>query len=333
MDPQQMINQIMNAKFCGDVFVRDENQIRSDYRNYARAIHPDICSLPDSKQAFEKLNKLHEEALNCIQDGTWFESNILRIPHMSPIHYLNDIFTEFGARYITDSKVIWMFDPDKIKHKKNFLLMKSKIRFANQKMLDIYKRKIPITWQYDSSGNGRELFVEKYPNEYPMDLFLSAYADQLTGRDIAWMVSRMCDLLCFLEYNKIVLNGFDPENLFINPTAHSIAIYGGWQYAAIAGEKMIGTTKHIYNLMPTSVRTSGLASHETDIECVRDIVRGMISKAKGDIPKPIQDWVEFGSVSEPVKEYSRWIKALDKAYGPRKFVKFEVDPNKIYLQK
>lgn len=328
MTVSELIQDILEAKYCGDLFdEKPENDLKADYRNFAKQIHPDICKDPRAEEAFSKLKQLYARAIKCVELGTWDERNVVKLPGIGKIYYRDSKLFELGNRYVTNDQVIYVFDPDKGRYLKNYVDHVNCLRFPNQEMDRIYRPKLPVI----QKRTDRALFIKKDPREFPMDLFLSAYKDKLTGKDIAWMISRMCDFLCYLQYNDLfVLNGFIPENLFINPDKHSISIYGGWWYCTKSGQKMIGTCREIYDIMPLSNRNTKMATTFTDVESIRVMFQKIC--AGKDIPEPIKKWLNAGSLVNPLDEYHRWDEALNKAYGERKFIVFSANADEIYLQ-
>ena len=325
MDAKALIDQILQAKYCGDFFEEGtENSIRSRFRECAKLVHPDVCSDPRAEEAFNHLAKLNDRAMECLKLGVWDETDMLRLPGKPKIRYKHSLWFELGKRFVTDDRVIWVLDLDKNKYLKRFI--HTEFTYRDDKMLKMYRNRIPVVEDHDDQA----IFLKKDPKEFPMDLFLSAYGDKLTARDIAWMISRMCDLLCFLHFHGLTLNGIEPENLFINPDLHSIHIYGGWWYATKIGQKMIGVSKNIYNIMPFDIRNTKIASPATDIESVR-IMFQRICEGK-DIPKPMNKWLNAGSLENPIEEYERWNEALDKSWGKRKFMVFSANADEIYSQ-
>lgn len=319
-----MIEKILHTVYCGDLFEEDEKKIREKYRELVKKIHPDVCKDPRAQEAFSNLQRLYDRAIDCIRLGCWDETDTLQLPGRAKIHYLHSKPFELGKRFVTDNELIWVFDSTKEKYLKQYI--QTELTYKDKRMATIYQEKMPVVEDFSD----RAIFVKRDPREFPMDLFLSAYQKKLTARDIAWMVSRMCDLLCFLNFNKIVLNAITPENLFINADTHSISIYGGWWYSAQIGEKMTGVSKSIFDIMPFSVRNSKLSSPITDIESMR-IMFQRICKDK-EIPDPFKKWLEAGSLDDPIQEYERWNEALDKSWGKRRFVEFEIKADEIYSQ-
>lgn len=327
---ETIAQKLRKAKCCGDFFERNEHKIRLKYRETAKAIHPDLCSnRSEAIELFEKLNKLRDQALQDIQWGTWTESNVVRLPGFGAIHYRHGMQTEFGERYVTDDRVIWIFNQDKNKYKKLFTDGLSSIDWSrfNSECRDYHKMLIGSIERTTNNA----ISVTKNADEYPFDLFLATYKDKLDGRDLAWMISRMCDLACFLKASGIVHNGLEPINLFIRPKNHTIAILGGWQYAVKRGQKMTGVSREIFDLMPSKTKSTGIATSETDIESIRRMFQ-KIAQGKDDIPVPVMDWIMRGSTDDARHEFILWDEALEKAYGVRKFKVFSAEADKIYSQ-
>lgn len=334
----RIIDKILDASKPSDIFAKGED-IKKAYHSYVKLIHPDVCDDPRAQEAFVILKEYYEYSSK--------HQGSLNVPYCMTgqkilLHKALDIQAfELGARYVTNDRVIYLLDTDKEKYWNNYVdtvtRMRKKLDYIGNK--DIQKYYYPLIpdiqhkWQTQESKRfGIE--VKKPPNEYPLDLFLKAYKDKLTGRDIAWMISRMIDLCCFLRWSgyPIVLNGFTEKNLFINPDKHSLHIYGGWWYATAIAELMIGTSKEVYSCMSFKTKTDHISTPLTDIECVRAIAR-RITEGNVDIQKYMLDWINAGSLDNPIEEKARWDETLEKCYGKRTFVKFTADPNKIYTQK
>lgn len=335
MDQQELINKILNSNSCGDIFEKDSlTGIRSQYYDMAKSIHPDVCTLPGAEAAFGVLTRLRNDALTCIRAGTWGKTGRLYLDDTQSISYRNAKPFEFGTRYSGMTNIVYAFYQGKEKWANLFRQKIYEFSFLDAAMKGAYTDRIPrIEKVLTMTDKRTAVILKKNPNEYPMDLFLSAYRGKIGGRDIAWMISRMVDLCCLLYVNGLVHNGIAVDNLYICPKDHYICLYGGWQYAAKIGEKMAGTTKEIYNLMPTISRTTKMATQITDMECVRNIFRKMIYEYCNPaeaIPYEVMKWVNDGSTDDPIYEYERWNHALDKAYGQRKFQVFSANADEIY---
>ena len=324
INPEAAIDEILNATYCGDMFDQDADHIREKYKQYVKLVHPDVCKLPNAQAAFEKLYKLYNSALDNLQKGTWEQNEVLWIAG-SGIKYLNKKEFELGTRYVTRNEIIYIFNPGKEKYMQRYLRSIDAFRYANK---DIQRKHDRLTPKV-SHSSADAIYLMKKATEYPMDSAMAAYRYGFSGRDISWMISRMCNLVCYLHHVGLVHNGIKPENLFIDFENHSISLYGGFWYAVEEGCYMIGTSKDIYDLMPSNVKTSKLADIITDLESIKAIARKLIKDAK-DVPKQIKDWANSGSSSDPVAEFHKWDRALEAAYGERKFVVFSANADEIY---
>ena len=338
MGANELIEKILDAEKCGDLFTNDKLMIKTDFRIYSKMIHPDICKEPLADKAMTHLVNLYNQALDCLAKGVWESRNSEVISPKLILKDVKDISAfELGARYVIDTSITYVFDSGRIAYRNQFLDMVSDMNVFLRNHSDIHKRyqsMIPnvIKYMWPISADRSVVMISKKENEYPMNLFLKAYQETLTGRDIAWMISRLIDLCCLLKTSGIVLNGFAEENLFICPEDHSIHIYGGWWYAGKIGDRMLGTCKKVYSVMSNKAKTDKVCDPLTDIESVRAIAARLIA-GKDDIPKEIRNWINAGSTDDAIHEYIQWSFTLDLAYGARRFVKLKVDPKEIYKQK
>lgn len=338
MEADKLIERILDAEKCGDLFENNELMIKQDFRKYSKVIHPDICKEPLADKAMIHLVNLYNQALECLSQGVWQSRHSAIISPKLILRNVKDISAfELGARYVSDDSVVYVFDNGKTAFRNRYLDMYSSMNTfldRNSEMKVLYKDRIPKITKYLPviSADRSVIMISKQPNEYPMNLFLKAYQDTLTGRDIAWMISRLIDLCCFMKTQNLVMNGFTEENLFICPEHHTIHIYGGLWYTGKIGDRMLGTCKKVYSVMSSKAKTEKICDPLTDIESVRGICSRLIT-GKDDIPKEMRDWINAGSTDDAIHEYIYWSEMLIKAYGPRKFVKLEVDPREIYRQK
>ena len=147
----------------------------------------------------------------------------------------------------------------------------------------------------------------------------------------------MHNICCFLKYNNIVHNGININNCFISPEHHAILLLGGWWYATKAEDKMIGTTKEIFDIMPILSKNNKKSSAITDLESIKLLGRTLNGynnprtfMKETDIPKPIAEFLIGGSGADAYKEFQTWDTVLDKGYGVRKFIPLSVTKKQIY---
>ena len=329
----KQIERVLNAKYCGDLFANNNETAKQEYRNLVKSIHPDICSHPHAETAMKKLNALYRRAEECFSLMIWEQTNRVWLIDKSGkrilVSYLCSNDFELGKRYVCNEAVVYVLNPSAKKYYDNYLKSVKALRYANDKMKMEMSRFMPsITMNFECSDRKYAIVVKKSEDMLPMDLLISSLDNTTDDRHMAWMISRLNNIVCFLSYNKVSHNGIVLSNCFVSPKYHSISLLGGWWYASPFDSKMIGTTKEVYNNMPALEKTEKTGTALTDLESVKAIGR-LLSK-KFSLPKAISRWTSSGSSKSAYQEYKKWSKALISAYGARKFVPFDIDIVKFY---
>ncbi len=81
-----------------------------------------------------------------------------------------------------------------------------------------------ITFSSRTADGGYVLILSKEENIYPLFLF-----SDLKPTTVAWMISRLENLGCLLEFNDMDFRKLALEDLYINPKTHELFIFGGWE--------------------------------------------------------------------------------------------------------
>lgn len=335
-------NQILKAEKPGDIFTNDSKKIRTEYRNLVKKYHPDACKRADADDILQKLTELYNEGCRAIEENTWEKSNFVRISKAGSgaveITFQTVKTFELGTAYVCNTHVIYLFDKGKKKYGENMVKRIKGLKYRDSEMEKVFKRCMPaIHTTFDTSDGRYCVVLNKTEDVFPLSDVLSYLGGKMDPRHIAWCMSRLHNLSCFLKYNRTVLNGFTVDNCFVSPKYHSICLFGGWWYAAGEKESMTGTAKEIFDVMPVTSKTSKTAEYTTDLESIKLIGRKLagnansrILKAEGSIPAQILDFITEGSGKDPVKEFQKWDRALNGAYGTRKFVPLNITKKNLY---
>ena len=175
-----------------------------------------------------------------------------------------------------------------------------------------------ITGGFALESGDSLLAVAKDVDEYPLCLF-----GQLGGRHVAWIISRMENLCCVLEYNSLVHPLINPDTLFINPFTHQASLYGGWWAAAKHNtaapdrSRILRTQDNLIGLRNTAANLLG---------CPR---AGSVP-VTADVPSALADFINGRPMEYAYDDFALWDRMLIQAYGERKFVDLTVDDNGVY---
>lgn len=327
-------DEILNAKKCGDVFSRgDKDTVALEYRQLAKAFHPDLCSLPNANAVTAKLNELYEAAILLVERGEWEISNHLEIRDTTGKRYLTKYLKSFpfelGVCYVSDLSVTYILDSKHQRFFENALSQIKAIHYANADMEKEISRYMPkVKFAFEIYRGGYCLIIAKTPDTFLLSDILNFYSGTMPDRHAAWVISRLCNLCCFFDYMGIAHNGLTLENCFISPQFHTLLPLGGWWYAKKQTEPLIGISRTVYDVMPIKAKSDKLSLICTDLEASKLIGRQMLGVSSA--PKPMMDFLNAGSLSKAKDEFSRWNKTLDAAYGKRQFVEMKISKSDIY---
>jgi len=330
--------EILSAKKCGDIFRRGSKEdITLEYRQLAKRFHPDLhkgsASYDVCVAVMAKLNEFRDCAFSMIERGLWEESNIIEIRDTHGKRYrgryLKSVPFELGVSYIGANTVTYLFDPKYEQFFSNAVQQISGLRYADKEMEKEISRYMPhILYHFKTPEDKYCLIIKKPQDVFMLSDVQRVFGGKLPDRHVAWIISRLNNLCCYFSYHGIAHNGLTLNTCFISPSYHMILPLGGWWYATKIGERMIGTSKVVYDVMPVKVKSTKLSSITTDLEASKLIGRQLIDP--GSVPKQILDYLNEGSSSKATAEFSKWNSTLDSAYGKRQFVEMKISESEIY---
>ena len=329
--------QILSLSKCGDLFPNNIDAAKTKYKQLAKEWHPDSNKNPKAVDVFQKITELYNKALELLEQGTWEKTNYILISKNNgkkiALNYDTVFDFELGTCYVTKTKIVYILGSDKKKYFDNAIARIKSLKYADKKMEETLKRCMPKIYQTFQTNSGEYVIVlDKTEDVYPLKSVFEYFDNKISDRHVAWIMSRLYNISCFLKYNDIVHNGININNCFVSPKYHSILLLGGWWYTTKEKEKMIGTTKDIFSIMSVVTKGDKKSSYLTDLESVKLLGRQLLGETNcrklaldTSIPKAFINFLISGSSDDAFKEYAKWDKALIGSYGERKFVKMEVD--------
>lgn len=338
-------NKILKMQKAGDLFPNDADKCKQKYKELVKEWHPDNSTKKNANDVFQHINKLYSEALEMITKGKWEKTNFVTLVTSSgkkiEISFSAHSKFELGETYVCSKHVIYIIDKDKEKYYKNAIERIKSIKYADKNMeskLSIFMPTIHNAYELD---DGRHcLILKKTPDVYPLRNVLEYFKGKVPPKHTAWMISRLSNIACILGYNNIVHNGINIDNCYVSPEFHSIMLLGGWWYSVPVGEKMIGITKENYDVIPIVEKNKKVASYVTDLESIKmvgrkllghNIIRTLLND--NEIPSAYRNFLIEGASDDAVKEFKKWDKSLNDAYGKREFIKLELKKEDVYKRK
>lgn len=337
-----MDDPILSAKKCGDLFSREN--MKQEYKNLIKQYHPDINDDPKATEIFAHINLLYNQGLALLAKDEWAISHWLLLKDQKGeafrFHFLGERDFELGKFYLGKEQVIYLLDETHGKYYEQAIRQIKSLWYRDMAMESEFKRLMPQVERAFSTNKRKYVLVIKKPEDYfLLSDVLAYFQGKIPPEHVAWIISRLSNICCYFNYLGIAHNGISLNNCFISPKNHTLALLGGWWYACLENQPMLGTQKTIYNLMPVKYKSEKIATIITDLECVKYIGKTLLDQDESSgwqlqekrvAPEAILDFLLKGSSNSAWKEFNAWNQALDLAYGPRKFVPMDIAPEMIY---
>ncbi len=340
---QLSADQILDFKTPEQLFSKEN--IDHEWKILRSLWHPDKNKQLDAEQVFTHIKKLLKQANLAISTNTWKGAANIEIISSDGakfiIKYKKMHIFELGMMYIGITKICFVLKPEYEKLFDNGIrTIQNQIKYPAQKFKDEFERYMPKVVKVLKNTNvGHVLVLEKTSDLVLLQDLLDYTGGQLTSRHTAWIISSLCNILCFFELNKIVHLGLSSNSLFISPKHHSVCVYGGWWYAKENDSKMLAIPSTLATILPSNIFVDKLAKFKYDRQLVKAIgllslgdkmMTGSSLLKNPDIPKPMLDFFRSQSNITSFEMYEHWSKVLDASFGKRTFVNLDVDINKIY---
>lgn len=297
-----------HCRFCGTQYVLDHKD--TDYfLDFYRQVN-DLISAEDDSKRKELADRLWDTA-----DEKVFTTSDGRVV---TVYYLYSFSEPECDVYIARRNIIFHFKKNGAQLSDRYRINSSMLDYpsADTKNLSDFFPKVTSGFNLDDGTD--ILVVAKDEDEYPLRLF-----GKLHGRHVAWIISRLENLCCVLEYNGLVHPQLDPDTVFINPYIHQASLYGNWwnvtKNNTLSSDRMhVNTTAmNLYGLRNTAAFSLGF--NDVSEVTVRE-----------DIPAPFADFLKSAPEVNAYSDFEKWDETLIKSFGERRFYKFTGGEDDIY---
>lgn len=324
---------ILNAKNCWAIFTKDAAAIKQTYRALAKRYHPDVTH--GGPEVLQQLNIHYERALHLINNGLTIEVTHKQSKRVVKNTYLTEKIFELGKVYIGQTKLIYLIKEGKYYH--NMLKNITNLTYMTPDMEAEFSRCLPkIIDNFETTTGEWCVILEKTADVYSLEDLLKQQNGRLDPKHVAWVISRLLNISCYLKTQGKVHNGLSITNCFVSPEFHTILPLGGWWYMTEVGAPMLGTQKSIYDVMTIHTKATRIADYTTDMESIRLIAKQLLGDTllitpDANIPAAVVKWLKQGSTDDAMREFSEWNQVLLEAWGVRKFIPLEVKEEDIYI--
>lgn len=320
--------------FPGDT----EAEIKSAFRKLAKCWHPDRCKDPRAAQVFEHLEDLKNRLLPKKRPVTAEERVWSRIDGTAVRYrYVRKTDGDFGDVLVGGSSLAYEmplgFDDLAANEKARI----GGIRYADDAMRAQFMHFMPEILSTVAAEDRAVTILKRNPDCILLSDLIAHYGGRVPAVHVAWIVSSLENICCFLSWQKVSHGAISPSNLLVCPERHSLVLVGGWSFAADFDSPHPAVPTRTADAVPGVALDGAPADAKTDLVLVRRTAREALGAtgARGilgdpDVPEPLGRWLLAPPKATAKADYESWGGCLTEAWGRRKFVKMDVDPRKFY---
>lgn len=284
-----------HCRFCGTSYVLDHKDT-----DYFKTFYRQMI---DSSSGDEG-RKMRDESLWEKADAVTFTTTEGQCIELKYLYSYGDKCADV---YVTRRNVAFHFREgmnSKAEHMRKMISSLDYPSADTRTLSDFFPR---VTGAFMLDDGTSLVVINKREEEYPLRLF-----GKLGGRHIAWIISRLENLCCVLEFNGLVHPEIDVDTVYINPNNHTACLYCNWW--SVEQRNMRGLTTAA-NL--TGLRNTAKALLETD-------------EVTPDTPQALLDFINSSPKIDAYEDFAYWDEMLIKAFGERKFIKMDKEDSDIY---
>lgn len=311
-----------------------------EYRKLASMWHPRV--LGDDGSVSTHVNALYDLAVKRLNDGTWQTPGEVTWTATDgrkwKLRFRKKKVFELGTMYIGDEHVAYELTRDNDDLYDAAKARMRSFKYANDKMRSEVERYLPKIRDEIETADVRVMVIKKTPDLFTLADVVEQQGGRLDSKHVAWVISSLLNLSCYLKYAGIVHNDISPDTYFVSPEHHSGALLGGWWYSRKDGERLVALPARTMQDIDPDVLRSKTASHAVDSELVKLTGREALGSPLGSVllkekaaPPAILSWLNMIGTNNVFDEYKQWYeKVLKSSFGKRKFVELKVSADDIY---
>jgi hypothetical protein len=342
------ISDILKVKNYWEIFDGTPEECKTTFREYCKKYHPDVCSDKDAEEAFTIISSCYNAVLKKVGTAPVQGVDISEIVFKG---IGNDKFgfafknyridkVDVGTAVSVNSKIAIVFNKQ---YKSQFDAYKENVKalqWQDSNMRAEFERYFPtISHTLELADNSIPelpdakyiVLINKTSDVYNLSRIVANYKKNNTPfpeRQAAWILNRLYNIVCYFNYYEKVCNCITLSNLWVSPEMHSIMLYNGFEHICKSGDKMKSCSPSVFKVMPQKVKDSKKASIASDLESIKEVGRKLFSDNLDKLPY-IKDFLNSGvnfSKPDPLEEWNKYGKALDKTFGKRTFAVWENVP-------
>lgn len=333
---------ILQMKSPIELFVFDKEKCKTRYQKLISLWHPDKNSDPEAGNVFYKIKTLYEKAIQQIDLGVWGSLQIIKFNakdrYFEFAYFKEDQLSGNILQYTGSNSIVFYF-PDRTKYlidiwKNNFHKLKNTTDLPGSN--SEFSAQLLTNPKIFDVNDGTLVKISKQNRYLNLQHIIEAGVS-FDPKDIAWVISRLMSLACFLQSKNVPNADIQPRSVFIDTINHSVFLSNGFQFVEGFTQQGKAFPSRAVSLNPEiSVNKTFRAKYM--VSQIKATARELLGDSTGvflhkntNIPKDLIQWCNAGVNSEScLAEFKEWDLVKVKSFGPPKFKNHIVTQEDIY---
>lgn len=308
------------------------------YRDLAKHWHPDVNRDPKAAKVLAHLTYLRDAlvkkrpAASVTNERLYESADGVKIK----FKYLRKRSGEAGDILIGRKSIAYEMPSDFADLADNESSIISGLRFADDGMKAHMQHFLPKIEKSIRTEDKIVTILSRPADCVLLSDLIDFYSGRIPPEHVAWIVSRLENIACYLEWLGISHGAISPTNVLVCPEQHTVVLVGGWGFATKFGSSPLAVPERTLSKVPALAIGGVGADVATDLHLIRATAQEALGPSKGGlmmdktIPEPVARWLLLPPRGGAVSDYESWGRSLTEAWGARRFVKMKADPRKIY---
>ena len=274
------------CSYCGSRSVFTDKDLR-DYKEFRMRMLTylsEISERPDPDET-DRIWRHAERESFIMSDGRPLSVNYLFRGEQNGVN----VFT-------TRKNVIFVFPAGETRAPERFSQMAEKIVYPSADIKGLADFFPTVSGVFELKGGKRVLSVSKDEESYPLSAFGS-----LPPEHAAWIVSRLENLCCVLEYSDVFHGGIDLESAFINARTHQAYLLGGWWNSSDCEGGSVN-----------------------DLIAIRAAAKRVTGMSYDSAPAEFKRFVEGAPAEDAYEDFRLWDRVIEEGFKGRRFRKLDL---------
>lgn len=325
------------------LFSRDATAAKYESRKLASIWHPDRNKEAQAEEVIKWIQDLFNAAEEKRAAGTWETPGLRVIQDIRgatfELGYARRHTVDIGTLYV--GKAVFAFevaaaDLDLADAAMDRL---TGLTYVNSEMEQEFSRYFPKLLRRVDTATGCVLVFQKTQDLLLLQDVLTHFKGKLPPRHVAWIISRLLNIACYLERQaKVAHNGIGLDSVFISPQYHSATLFGGWWFATEIGQPLRALSATASMYAPPDILHKKQGDSRMDIELIKALGRTLLGDASGvmlakdsAVPPALVNWLTLSSSQDAVSTFKNWqSRVLLDAFGQRRFEELALSHTDIY---